>query len=143
VLDFKAGGTADHHERAHRAVPGAWIEDPAPSHVWSAALRARLSLDAAITSARALDTQAPRPAAVNLKPARMGGVLEVLACATRCAAEGIALYMGGMFEVGVGRTQLRALAALLCPDGPNDIAPLLETTRPARLPVDGTAPGFA
>ena len=79
---------------------------------------------------------------MNLKPARMGGVLEALACATRCAAEGIALYMGGMFEVGVGRTQLRALAALLCPDGPNDIAPLLETVRPARLPVDGTAPGF-
>jgi len=143
VLDFKAGGTADDHERAHRAAPGAWIEDPAPSNVWSAALRARLSLDASITSARALETQAPRPSAVNLKPARMGGVLEALACATRFAAEGIAVYMGGMFEVGVGRAQLRALAALLCPDGPNDIAPLLETMRPARLPVDGTAHGFA
>jgi L-alanine-DL-glutamate epimerase-like enolase superfamily enzyme len=142
VLDFKAGGSADDHERAHRAVPGAWIEDPAPSQVWSAAFRARLSLDAPITSARALDAQAPRPAAVNLKPARMGGVLEALACATRCAAEGIAVYMGGMFEVGVGRAQLRALAALLCPDGPNDIAPLMETARPARLPLDGTAPGF-
>jgi L-alanine-DL-glutamate epimerase-like enolase superfamily enzyme len=145
VLDFKAGGTAADHERAHRAVPGAWIEDPAPSEAWSwsPALRAQLSLDAPVTSARALDTQTPRPAAVNLKPARMGGVLEALACATRCAAEGIAVYIGGMFEVGVGRAQLRSLAALLCPDGPNDIAPLLETVRPARLPVDGTATGFA
>src|SRR5207249_2844108 len=128
VLDFKGAGDT---ERAHRALPQALIEDPG-SGSWSESLARRLSFDAAVTSARALDALPARPAAVNLKPARMGGVLEALACATRCAAEGIAVYMGGMFEVGVGRTQLRALAALLCPDGPNDIAPLLETTRPAR-----------
>jgi hypothetical protein len=29
-----------------------------------------------------------------------------------------------MFEVDVGRTQLRDLAAVLCPDGPNDVAPI-------------------
>ena len=139
VLDFKGAGDT---ERAHRALPQALIEDPG-SGSWSESLARRLSFDAAVTSAAALDALPARPAAVNLKPARMGGVLEALACATRCAAEGIAVYMGGMFEVGVGRTQLRALAALLCPDGPNDIAPLLETVRPARLPVDGTAPGFS
>jgi len=139
VLDFKGAGDT---ERAHRALPQALIEDPG-SGSWSESLARRLSFDAAITSAAALDALPARPAAVNLKPARMGGVLEALACATHCAAEGIAVYMGGMFEVGVGRAQLRALAALLCPDGPNDIAPLLETVRPARLPVDGTAPGFS
>ena len=139
VLDFKGAGDT---ERAHRALPQALIEDPG-SGSWSESLARRLSFDAAVTSAAALDALPARPAAVNLKPARMGGVLEALACATHCAAEGIAVYMGGMFEVGVGRAQLRALAALLCPDGPNDIAPLLETVRPARLPVDGTAPGFS
>jgi hypothetical protein len=80
---------------------------------------------------------------VNVKPARMGSVLEALTCLARCAAEGIPTYMGGMFEVGIGRAQLRALAALACPDGPNDVAPLVgEPGRTARLGVDEDAPGF-
>jgi hypothetical protein len=29
-----------------------------------------------------------------------------------------------MFEVGVGRRQLRDLASILCPDAPNDLAPI-------------------
>jgi len=45
--------------------------------------------------------------------------------------------------VGVGRQQLRALAALLCPDAPNDVAPLVPPERPPRLAVDVSAPGFA
>jgi len=142
VLDFKGTGSAADHERAHRAVPEALIED-ALTGPWSPSLRTRLSFDAPVTSARALDTLPVRPAAVNLKPARMGGVLEALAGAERCAREGIAVYMGGMFEVGVGRAQLRALAALLSPDEPNDVAPLVPPERPPRLAVDGSAPGFA
>ncbi len=139
VLDFKGAGDA---ERAHRALPEALIEDPG-SGPWSASLQTRLSLDAAVTSADALDALPARPASVNLKPARMGGVLEALVCATRCRERGIAVYMGGMFEVGVGRLQLRALAALLCPDAPNDIAPLVTAERPGRLPVPGPSPGLA
>jgi hypothetical protein len=40
------------------------------------------------------------------------------------------VYVGGMFEIGVGRRQLRDLASVLCPDAPNDLAPvpLAETT---------------
>jgi hypothetical protein len=76
----------------------------------------------------------------------MGGLLEMLAAATACRARGIAVYVGGMFEVGVGRRQLQALAALLCPDGPNDVASIARTgetpSRPARIEVDGSAPGF-
>jgi len=64
------------------------------------------------------------PGAVNLKPARMGGVLEVLRLAARLDKRGVPFYLGGMFEVGIGRTQLHVLAAVLCPDGPNDVAPL-------------------
>jgi hypothetical protein len=142
VLDFKLSGTRPDHERAHRAVPRALIEDPAGRGPWSPSLWRRLSFDAAVTSVGAVDALPVRPAAVNVKPARMGGVLEALACVTRCRGAGIEVYLGGMFEVGVGRRQLRVLAALLCPDGPNDIAPLVEPERPARLTVDATAVGF-
>jgi hypothetical protein len=141
VLDFKMSGEPAEHERAHRALGRALMEDPG-NGPWSASLRERLSFDMWITSAAALDGLPARPAAVNVKPARMGGVLEALECVARCAADGIAVYMGGMFEVGIGRRQLRALAALLCPDAPNDIAPLVPAERPARLAVDGGAPGF-
>src|SRR5207244_2043232 len=44
---------------------------------------------------------------------------------------------------GDGRAQLRTLAALLCPDATNDIAPLLvDGARPPRLAVDGDEIGF-
>lgn len=141
VLDFKGGGTPADHERAHDAVPRAVIEDPGGAAGWSRSLRQRLGFDAAVTSAAALDALPVRPAAVNLKPARMGGVLEALACAARCGEARIAIYVGGMFEAGPGRAQLAALAALLCPDGPNDIAPLSGEGHPSRLVVS-RAPGF-
>jgi L-alanine-DL-glutamate epimerase-like enolase superfamily enzyme len=142
VLDFKLSGSLAAHERAHRVLPRALVEDPAGRGPWSASLWKRLSFDASVTSTAAVDGLPARPAAVNVKPARMGGVLEALACVTRCRADGIAVYLGGMFEVGAGRRQLRTLAALLCPDGPNDIAPLVEPERPARLAVDGAAVGL-
>jgi hypothetical protein len=141
VLDFKGAGTAADAERAHDAVPRALVEDPGGS-MWSTALRRWLSFDAAVTSAAALDDLPIRPAAVNLKPPRMGGVLELLACAVRCAERDIGVYIGGMFEVGPGRRQLAALASLLCPEAPNDIAPLVSGERPARL-EPSRAPGFA
>jgi hypothetical protein len=141
VLDFKGAGTVADHERAHDAMPRAVIEDPGAGAGWSRSLRRRLSFDAAVTSAAALDALPVRPAAVNLKPARMGGVLEALSCAARCHEARIAIYVGGMFEVGPGRAQLATLAALLCPEGPNDIAPLTGEAPPSRLVVS-RAPGF-
>ena len=141
VLNFKG---APGVERAHRALPDVLLEDPAPSaEPWPTSLRRRLSADAPLRSARDLARLTPTPAAVNLKPARMGGVLEALACAAACAEVGIPVYLGGMFEVGVGRAQLWALAALLAPDGPNDVAPLaVPTHRPPRIVVDPGVPGF-
>jgi len=147
VLDFKWSGDLHDHERAHRALPDALLEDPRPgAEPWSASLVARLSFDAPLASAADVDALPVRPAFVNLKPARMGGVLELLDCAARCAADDIGLYVGGMFEVGVGRLQLRDLAAVLSPDGPNDIAPIVSGTgpaaRPADLRVNAAAVGF-
>jgi L-alanine-DL-glutamate epimerase-like enolase superfamily enzyme len=146
VLDFKGSASAVDLERALRILPDALVEDPGPAADLPVALRARLSADAPLTSADALDALPVRPAAANVKPARMGGVLEALACVARCEALGIETYFGGMFEVGSGRRQLRDLAALLTPDGPNDIAPLAvaerPAPRPARLEVDSARPGF-
>jgi hypothetical protein len=145
VLDFKGAGGAADLERACR-VPRALVEDPPPSAPLPDALRDRLSADAPITSAGVLDTLPVRPAAVNVKPARMGGVLEALACVAWCDAAGVSVYFGGMFEVGVGRRQLWDLAALLAPDAPNDVAPIAvgeaPALRPARLVVHATQPGF-
>lgn len=145
VLDFKMQGEAEDHERACRHLPQAWIEDPKPSAAaHSPALAARVSADAVVTSVAALAALLPRPAAVNVKPARMGSVLAAIECLARCRHEGLVTYIGGMFEVGIGRMQLRALAALACFDGPNDIAPLLsDTRRPAHLFVNESSPGYA
>ncbi len=145
VLDWKGSGTAADHERAHRALPGALLEDPAPAR-WSAGVRSRLSVDAPIRRAADVPALPVRPAAVNVKPARMGGVLEALRCIAACVEAGIAVYLGGMFEVAAGRRQLHVLAALFAPDGPNDVAPIAvgdaTPARPARLTVDGRGAGF-
>jgi len=141
VVDFKQAGTRADHERAHRALPYALIEDPALAAApWSASLVARVSFDAPLTDVAALEQLPVHPAAVNLKPARMGGVLPALELAGRCRARAIALYLGGMWEVGVGRRQLHALAAVVTSDGPNDIAP--REPRTGRLTVDEARHGF-
>jgi hypothetical protein len=88
-----------------------------------------VSLDADITTPTALDGAAPF--ACNLKPARMGSLLDAVRTAARCERRGIAVYVGGMFEIGVGRRQLRELAAVLCPDAPNDLAPIALADPPA------------
>jgi L-alanine-DL-glutamate epimerase-like enolase superfamily enzyme len=147
VLDWKNAGTRADHERGHRILPDALVEDPcwdvAP---WSGELHRRLAADAPLGRADDVHRLPVRPVAANLKPARMGGILEMLAAAAACRARGIAIYVGGMFEIGVGRRQLQALAALLCPDGPNDVASIARSgeapSRPARIELDGTAPGF-
>jgi L-alanine-DL-glutamate epimerase-like enolase superfamily enzyme len=147
VLDFKGTGTVGDQERAHGALPDALLEDPRPGpEPWSRSLRARLVADAPLAAAGDLDALLVPPAFVNLKPGRMGGVLETLACAARCTAAGIGLYVGGMFEIAAGRLQLRDLAAILSPDAPNDIAPIglgsRPPARPSRLRIDATAIGF-
>jgi hypothetical protein len=147
VVDWKQSGTRADHERVHRLLPDALVEDPSPDAApWSAALTRRLAADASVLATGDVERLAPRPAAVNLKPGRMGSVLAVLDAAAACAALGIPVYVGGMFELGVGRAQLRTLAALLSPDGANDIAPIATADRaaprPERLPAPADVPGF-
>jgi hypothetical protein len=132
VLDWKRTGSDVDHERGRRHLPAALIEDPGADPCRCAtALHPRLALDAPIVRAVDLDALPIRPAALNLKPARMGGVLEALAAAAWAEERGLAMYFGGMFEVGVGRSQLQALAAVLSPEGPNDVAPIARDAEPS------------
>jgi hypothetical protein len=145
VLDWKGDGTRAGHERAHAVFPDALVEDPDPAAApWSPSLARRLSADQRLLAPA--DVARLDVVAANLKPARLGGVLALLDTAAACAARGVAIYLGGMFELDVGRRQLHALAALLCPDAPNDVAPIPRDdrplARPPRLVVDGTTPGF-
>ena len=83
---------------------------------------------------------------VNLKGPRMGGFLELLRGLEAAVGPPGPAYFGGMFEVGPGREQARQLAALFCPDAPNDLAPFpggsssLDGPSPSALRLD--RPGF-
>jgi O-succinylbenzoate synthase len=120
ILDWKGGGDEAAYERALKWLPDVLHEDPVEPY--PAAIGAALAVDAAVTEPTSLDRLAP--AAVNLKPARMGSLLDVVRTAVRCARRDVAVYVGGMFEIGVGRRQLCDLASVLCPDAPNDLAPI-------------------
>ncbi|MEZ5136088.1 MAG: hypothetical protein R2699_13780 [Acidimicrobiales bacterium] len=68
---------------------------------------------------------------VNLKPARVGGVAAAVALIDATAASPGRLFVGGMLEVGLGRTSAVAVAAYLAvqdpvglPDRPRAVAAL-------------------
>jgi hypothetical protein len=79
--------------------------------------------DAPIHSIADVDALPFPPRVLNSKPSRFGRLRELLAFYEHCDANGIALYGGGMFELGPGRGQVQYLASLFHPDGPNDVAP--------------------
>jgi len=66
-----------------------------------------------------------RPAAINIKPSRFGSLERLLGTIDLCEREGIPCYSGGQYELGVGRTQVQAIASLCFPDAPNDCAPVM------------------
>ena len=66
-----------------------------------------------------------RPAAINIKPSRFGSLERMLETIALCDREGIPCYSGGQYELGIGRTQVQAIASLCFPDGPNDCAPVM------------------
>ncbi len=116
ILDFKGRGSAEFARRAANAVPHALLEDP--PHGAEIPAR-RVSRDATIESAADAEAAFARGEWVNLKAPRMGGVLELLRALELCRDRA---YFGGMFEVGVGREQARALAAIYGANAPNDLA---------------------
>jgi hypothetical protein len=60
---------------------------------------------------------------MNIKPSRFGTIARLLECIEYCDANGLQLYGGGQFELGVGRQHIQVLASLFYADGPNDVAP--------------------
>jgi len=70
---------------------------------------------------RALDLDACRN--VNLKPARVGGIVTSLEIADLCEQRGIPLWCGGMMESGIGRASNLALCSLDAFTDPADMSP--------------------
>lgn len=66
-----------------------------------------------------------RPGAINIKPSRFGSLERLLSTIVLCEEEGIPCYSGGQYELGIGRTQVQAIASLCFPDAPNDCAPVM------------------
>lgn len=73
---------------------------------------------------RAIDLDACRN--VNLKPGRVGGVVESLEVHRLCNEAGVPLWCGGMLESGVGRALNLAICALEGFSQPADMSPPLE-----------------
>lgn len=96
------------------------IEQPlAPDDLLGSAELARLirtpvCLDESITSAGAAATAVALGACsvVNIKPGRVGGLLEAVRVHDVCVAAAVPVWCGGMLETGLGRAANLALAAL-------------------------------
>ena len=135
VLDFKAyyRGTAVDvvpdpvlYAAAVELFPDAVLEDASLDGECGAVLRGqegRMSFDAPIHSVADVRALPVEPGWMNIKPSRFGTIARLLECIEHCAAQGIHMYGGGQFELGVGRRHIQVLASLFYPDGPNDVAP--------------------
>jgi hypothetical protein len=99
----------------------AWLEGECGEVL--AGQEARLSFDAPVHSVADLLALPVEPGWQNIKPSRFGTVAGLLECIEHCDANGIRMYGGGQFELGVGRRHIQLLASLFYPDGPNDVAP--------------------
>ena len=114
------------YRKVAEAFPEAWLEDPDLTEETRAVLEpheGRLSFDAPIHSIADIQALPLKPAMVNMKPSRIGGLRDLLETYEWCEREGIGVYGGGQAEQTVGRGQIQYLGSLLHPDTPNDTAP--------------------
>jgi hypothetical protein len=135
VLDFKAyyKGTPvdvdpdpELYRTAVELFPEAVLEDASlegECGVVVAGEEGRLSFDAPIHSVADLRALSVEPGWQNIKPSRFGSLGRLLECIEYCDANGIHMYGGGQFELGVGRRHIQVLASLFYADHPNDVAP--------------------
>ena len=124
---------------------GAILEDPHDRPDVAALIAphgARVSFDAPVATADDVRNAAFGARMVNVKPSRIGSVRALLDIYAHCDGAGIAMYGGGMGEVGVARGQIELLAALFHSDAPNDVAPSAynEDDPPGGLPASPLAP---
>ena len=122
-------------------LPDVVIEDPPRARdAWAvlAGETARIAFDAPVHALADL-LALPRTGWLNVKPSRFGTVRELLETIEHCEREGIRMYGGGQYELGVGRAQIQAVASVFYPDGPNDVAPS-GYNAPAAVPGLPTSP---
>jgi L-alanine-DL-glutamate epimerase-like enolase superfamily enzyme len=114
------------YDRVLEAFPDALIEDAHALPEVADKLQPhldRVAYDAPIATVADLDAT-PLPARTfNVKPSRVGHLETLFELYAACDERGLAMYGGGMGELGVARGQIQLLASLFSPDGPNDIAP--------------------
>ncbi|MFW5964595.1 MAG: hypothetical protein ACOCQM_06990 [Natronomonas sp.] len=116
----------DLYRRIVETFPEAVIEDPAVTEETRPILESvadRLSWDAPITSVEDIEALPFEPNWLNIKPSRFGTVESLFAAIDYCETNGISMYGGGQFELGVGRGHIQLLASLFYSDTPNDVAP--------------------
>ncbi len=135
TLDLKGqyhGTTVDQaadptlYHRVIEGFPDAVIEDPAVTDETRDLVEGaveRVSWDAPITGVESIEALPFEPRWLNVKPSRFGTVESLLETVEWAEARDVALYGGGQFELNVGRAQIQALASLLYPGRPNDVAP--------------------
>ena len=107
-------------------LPDAVVEDPRLTDATRPVFDGRedrVAWDYPITGVGSVRDLPWEPDWLNVKPSRFGTVRSLFDTLDHAAAHDITLYGGGQFELGVGRDQIQALAALCYPSGPNDVAP--------------------
>jgi hypothetical protein len=118
--------SAELYGRVAEAFADAWLEDPRLNEETRPVLdphRDRITWDFPIHSVADVDALPFPPRCLNSKPSRFGSVRNLFDFYDACAERGIALYGGGQFELGPGRSQIQHLASLFHADAPNDVAP--------------------
>jgi hypothetical protein len=140
------------YERVLGGLPNALVEDPhlLPEITPLVAPHAeRVSYDAPIHTVADIDALPVPARTLNIKPSRIGRLRDLFALYDACEQRGLAMYGGGMGELGVGRGQIQLLASIFSPDGPNDIAPpgfnaveLAEGLPPSPLDPEPAPTGF-
>jgi hypothetical protein len=131
IVDFKGryglpvddeAALARMYEHVLERFPDALLEDPhdIPAIADLMASHAdRISFDAPIHEVADIGSLRT----INVKPSRIGNLASLFAIYAHCEGNGIAMYSGGMGELGVGRGQTQLLSSMFHPDAPNDIAP--------------------
>jgi hypothetical protein len=115
-------------------IEDAWLEGECGDILRGEA--ARLSFDAPIHSIADVEALPVRPGWMNIKPSRFGAASRLLESIEYLDANGIRMYGGGQFELGVGRRHIQVLASVFYADGPNDVAP-------SEYNAGGPRPGLA
>jgi hypothetical protein len=114
------------YDRVLDAFPDALLEDPHDLPEVAERLGPhldRIAYDAPIATVAHLDATPLEARIFNIKPSRVGRLETLFELYAACQERALAMYGGGMGELGVARGQIQLLASLFSPEGPNDIAP--------------------